>query len=255
MRKTLTDAEIIQYREDGYVLIQDFLHDDEVQLWRDIFIPAVKKRAEVFGSGTYGIGDGFIHQEDTSICDLLYSPEIGRLIGQLNGFSEVRLLNDYCYERPGHFRTTDWHVSMHEALPFHSRNCTVLWVSLQDLSARNGAICVLPGFPKAARVGAFEKKPGMAGIFDDYPEWRNKPTVSIDGRGGFACFYNALMPHATAANLTPDPRYSVLGFYFGPGEVYNGIDMMIRPEYAARLNIGDPIDDGNEAPVVWRAEG
>ncbi len=253
MRARILPREIEQYQEDGYVVLQDFLHDDELEDWREIFLPAVKKQGEEFGAGHLGIGDGHIHRHDPRIRDLLYSPRIGKLIAQLNGFSEVRLLNDYCYERPGHFRTTDWHVSMHEALPFDSRNCTVLWISLQDLTSRNGAICVLPGFPKVARLGQKQKAPGMAGIFEDYPEWRDRPTVSIEGRGGFGCFYNALMPHATAANLTPTPRYSVLAFYFGPGEVYNGVSSMIRPEYAARLKPGDPIDDDSEAPVVWRA--
>jgi len=253
MRSRLLPHEIAQYRRDGYVVLQDFLHDDEVADWREIFLPAVERRAESFGAGKLGIGQGFIHHEDPRIRDLLYSPKIGKLIGELNGFSEVRLLNDYCYRRPAHFRTTDWHVSMHEALPMDSRKVTVAWISLQDLSARNAAICVLPGFPKIARLGASPKPPGIDGLFEHYPEWRDVETVSIDGRAGFCCFYNALMPHATAANLTPQPRYSVLGFYFGSGETYNGNADMISPDYAARLSPGDVLDDESQVPVVWRA--
>ena len=44
MRYNLTAEEISSYRTDGFLIVDDFLNEDEVKLWKDTIDLAITKR-------------------------------------------------------------------------------------------------------------------------------------------------------------------------------------------------------------------
>jgi len=81
------------------------------------------------------------------------------------------------------------------------------------------------------------------------------PTEPIIGemKAGDAGFHNGLTAHAAGPNMTPYPRRAMTCAFMPDGSVYNGQQNILSEQYMAGLNVGDPLQDDEQNPLVGAA--
>ncbi len=255
MRTDVSSSDLKRYQEDGYLVIESFLEPAELREWQAVLGGAMddaSRRPGDIGVNRYARD---LQDWNDDCRRLLRDPQPGSVVGALEGLTAVRHLNSTGAWRPPHYRGNEWHVNMHEYLPFDSYHGVAMYLYLVDATRAlgNGVLWCLPGLHREgeAELTAYPKPPGVGGLFVRYPEWEHMDAVPIEGAAGTAVFYNLLVPHATTSNMTPRPLPIVINMYCGDGELYNGRNNG-RP-YASRLKAGDVLAD-DDIPVVWTAK-
>ncbi len=255
MRTDLLPWEIEFYRLMGFVVIPDFLNNDELHLWRN------RADAEVAAQPPppperFSIRSRNMSGRDPEWAKLLFDPAIAKMAGELAGVPAVRYAGDMIsYSDPG-CPPSPWHCSTMEGGICNTRLGVALQVELDDNTVMNKAMCFLPG---TQDVSPFDVDRGQihtpeflarrsffGQIFDDFPEWRRITPVAAECPAGSALFYNPAGVHGSAPNMTNMVRRYVGIQYLPSDAVYNG-----RPgEYVSHLQRGDLLDVP-EMPVLW----
>ncbi len=256
MRTDISERDVEQYRRDGFLVVESFLDADGLSEWQAVLGGAMEHSARK--PGDIGVNRYIrrLHDWSDDCRRLLRDPGPAQVVAQLEGMAAVRHLGSTGAWRPPHYRGNEWHVNMHEYLPFDSYHGVAMYLYLDDASRAigNGVLWCIPGVHTQdhAELTSYPKPPGVAGLFVRYPEWEHLDAVPIEGPAGTAVFYNLLVPHATTSNMTPRPLPIVISMYAADGERYNGRDD--GSAYSRRLSMGDPLADDEELPVVWPAE-
>jgi hypothetical protein len=154
VRTKLTEFEIGSYHENGFLAIQDFLDDKELNHWRGV-VEAVAGGPS--GEGLSNIRGSDLSDTNPQIAALWRNDTVGALIGQLGRFDAVRHLGDgisYCLQGHG---ATPWHCT-----PLDSAEVINLYVSLDEFRWYNKALCFLPGSHKIMPLGVRTVSPRCA---------------------------------------------------------------------------------------------
>lgn len=257
MRTELTDYEIEHYQQTGFVVVQDFLDDEELAHWRDV-VEAVA--GEPSSEGLSNIRARNLSDAHPEIAALWRNETIARLIAQAGDFDAVRHMGDgisYCL--PGH-GATPWHCNMHESQMIDSAHAMSCYVPLDEFRWFNKALVFLPGSHKVMPLGVRTKSPSLrnasfGSLLEEYPALKDIEPVCTEGRAGMAVLYNLLGVHGSAPNMTPRVRRMTSATYCRDGEVSNGQPGIAAAQgkavATAPLRAGEPLTDA-QAPLIWR---
>src|SRR5437667_9498179 len=146
MRTELSEQQIHSYRDNGFLVVENFLDPDELEEWRRGTAEAVEQR----------LGTGKLHNQanpdayyarvftqclrlaDTheGMRRLLFNPCLGQMAATLAGIDGIRIWHDQALIKPPYGNPTAWHRDV-PYWPFSSRDAIPIWIALDDATALN----------------------------------------------------------------------------------------------------------------------
>lgn len=271
MNFRVTADQVSSFQENGFLVIEDFLDEFELNTWREQVQAAVDSRLESRDSSknggaipltnSFGDDENYYSQvflqciklADThpGVRELMFDPRLGDLAGTLAGVDGIRIWHDQALFKQPFGNPTSWHLD-NPYWSFSSPNSLSIWVALDDATLSNGCLYYLPGTHKSARYENCGIGENMAGLFKHYPEWKSISPVACPCRAGSAVLHNGLVAHGAGANMTNKPRRAMTCAYMPDGSVFNGERNILPQAYLDSLSIGQVLDDPDITPLIWR---
>ncbi|MCS7062281.1 MAG: phytanoyl-CoA dioxygenase family protein [Anaerolineae bacterium] len=262
MKYKITQAQKDFYRRNGYIAIEDFLDERELETWRQITDDAVRQRLiERNGLTNQDDPDRYYSQvfvqcirlADTheGMAKLMLDERLGEAAGELAGVDGIRIWHDQALIKQPYGNPTAWHLD-NPYWSFYSRDAISIWVALDRATLANGCLWYLPGTHLTARYDNVNIGENIADLFRVYPEWRNIEAVPVPVPAGSAVFHNGLVAHGAGANMTPRPRRAMTCAYMPDGCTFNGQRNVLPEGYFNSLKIGDVLDDPRQVPLIWK---
>jgi ectoine hydroxylase-related dioxygenase (phytanoyl-CoA dioxygenase family) len=229
-RGALDEEQVRFYRENGFVQLDDLLEPATLEELRreidDIY------RSDRGGIHTAAANSAYarvldqrvnLWRDSAVVRALVFDPGLAEIARRLCGAAAVRLWHDQALvKQPADSRPTPWHQDL-PYWPMNESGALSLWIALDDVDERNGAMSFVPG---SQRVGAL---PGInlvdpQDIFAMVPrgELAGTRPVTARMRAGSGTFHNGLCFHYAAANRTDRPRRAMVVIYMPDGTTFNG---------------------------------
>ncbi|MCY3781443.1 MAG: phytanoyl-CoA dioxygenase family protein [Chloroflexi bacterium] len=261
MNHIVTNEQIQFYQDNGFVIIDDFLDADDLQIWRTYVDEAVANR------GKRKLADGSSMEEDNYYAQvftqrinlwndhegmrrLMLDERLGKMAADLAGVDGIRIWHDQALIKPPWGNPTAWHLD-NPYWSFSSRAAISLWVALDDATRDNGCLYFLPGTHKLATWDNVSIGSNISGLFNAYPEWSKLEAVPAEMKAGSCSFHNGLLAHGAGANMTPYHRRAMTCAYMPDGCTFNGTQNILPPELFESYAIGDVIDEEAQVPLIY----
>jgi phytanoyl-CoA hydroxylase len=268
MKTELSPQQVSSYQENGFVVVEDFLSPDELAFWRTALDEAVAKRGGnklPTQKDLYGKGDGNpdksyydnvfdqlinLWQDNEKMREVMLDERLGKMAATLAGVNGIRIWHDQALIKKPWANPTAWHLDT-PYWSFADRNAISIWVALDDATLENGCLFFIPGSHKKTTYDNPGIGKNMGVIFNVYPEFKNTKSVAAPMKAGSCSFHNGLTIHGAHANMTPGFRRAMTCAYMPDGNVFNGTQNILSDTQVAALNIGDPLNDEAQNPLLF----
>lgn len=249
--RTVTDDEVVHYREFGWAKLEGFVHPEIV----GTLIRLARERMGEDGDSNppLPISIGFFNHEpaggltDPELRPLL--DKVGRsaktLMGRRPGI-EARYYTDYfAVKLPAGKKTRHWgnlQTDFHQDFPnwgVDRSGGMAFWIALTDLRPEQGTMSFVNGSHRMGALGNYH----CGDVLDDFPELREQCSISgpVWYKAGDATVHSNMIAHGAGPNLGATPRwaYSIL---VNPSDVrWNGAPA--EGFDTAGMKLLQPIDD------------
>jgi ectoine hydroxylase-related dioxygenase (phytanoyl-CoA dioxygenase family) len=271
MKHQLTKEQIESYRSSGFIVIENLLSEEELELWRKTVTIAVKERAGIKIPGKeirIGEADGInedadyfgkvfdqllnLWQTDEDVKKLMLDERLGNMAAQLAGVDGIRIWHDQALIKRPWANPTSWHLDT-PFWSFSDRNAISIWVALDNATLENGCLFFIPGSHKQTNFDKITIGRNMDGIFDVYPQLKNTMPVAAPMKAGSCSFHNGLTVHGANANMTSGSRRAMTCAYMPDGNVFNGEPNILPDAYLEKLKIGDLLNNDEQNPLIYHA--
>jgi phytanoyl-CoA hydroxylase len=269
MKTALSQDQIQSYRQQGYLLVEGFLNEEELSFWRLAVTEAIGQRGgrKMPGHDTkVGEDDGInkesdyfgkvfdqmlnLWQTNDKVKQLMLSKEIGEMVAALAGWKGTRIWHDQALIKRPWANQTSWHLDT-PFWSFSDRRALSIWVALDDATLENGCLYFLPG----SHLKTTFENPGigknMDAIFDFYPQLKSSRSVAVPMTAGSCSFHNGLTIHGAGANMTNGFRRAMTCAYMPDGATFNGIKNILTDEQVSKLSVGDLLNDDAQNPLIY----
>jgi phytanoyl-CoA hydroxylase len=269
MKCELSREQIQSYQDNGFIVIENFLSPDELDLWRAAVTNAVGERAGIKIPGKNiktGEADGINEDSDyfakvfdqllnlwqTSevIRQIMLDERLGKMTAQLSGADGMRIWHDQALIKRPWANPTAWHLDT-PFWSFSDRRAISIWVALDDATLENGCLFFIPGSHKLTSFDKITIGRNMDGIFDVYPQLKNLQPVAAPMKAGSCSFHNGLTVHGANANMTPGFRRAMTCAYMPDGNRFNGEPNILPDVYLHSLKTGDLLDNNDQNPLIY----
>lgn len=267
MKHKLTPQEIDRYRTDGFIVIEDFLSQEELENWREALNEAVEKRngnkmpdrKEVFGKGddvdkSYfeAVFDQLINlwQDNNKMREIMLDERIGKMAAELAGVEGIRIWHDQALIKKPWANPTSFHLDT-PYWSFSDRKALSIWVALDDVTYENGCLFFIPGSHHSTKLELSGIGKNMGSIFNAYPEFKLTKAAPGVMKAGSCSFHNGLTIHGAHANMTPGFRRAMTCAYMPDGSTYNGTQNILSDAKIATLKVGDLLNDDSQNPLIY----
>lgn len=271
MRNQLSEQEINSYRENGFLIVEDFLNSAELEHWRNKIFNSVRERAGIKIPGTNiktGGDDGInedsnyfgkvfdqiinLWQTDEEVKKLILDKRIGKMAAELAGVDGIRPWHDQALFKKPWANPTAWHLDS----PFWSftdRRALSIWIALDDATIENGCLFFIPGSHKETNFDNYGIGKNMDAIFDHYPKFKTVESVPSILKAGGCSFHNGLCIHGAGPNMTSKPRRAMTCAFMPDGNSFNGVQNILSDEYISSLRNGDLLNNENQNPLIYHS--
>ncbi len=263
MNTHVTQEQIDFYRDNGFVVMDDFLTSKELETWREAVDEAVANRGKQRILGQERKTNEYyenvftqrvnLWQDNEPVRKIMLDSRLGKLAATLAGVEGVRIWHDQALIKQPWGNPTGWHLD-NPYWSFHSRNAITIWVALDDATLENGCLWFLPGTHKLATFDNVGIGPNIGDLFKVYPDWATIEAVPAPMKAGSCSWHNGLIAHAAGANMTPGRRRAMTCAYMPDGATFNGQRNILREEQIAQLKIGDVLDDDSQVPLIYHPD-
>src|SRR6478735_327008 len=253
MNFQLNDEQIQSYQANGFIVIENFLSNEELDHWREAVTGAVEERAGIKiprrdikigeADGINEDSDYFakvfdlllnLWQTNEAVKEMMIDQRIGKMAVQLSGADGIRIWHDQALIKRPWANPTSWHLDT-PYWSFSDRRALSIWVALDDATYENGCLFFIPG---SYHTTTFEN-PGigknMGAIFSTYPEFKKTKAIAAPMRAGSCSFHNGLTIHGAHANMTAGYRRAMTCAYMPDGSTFNGIANILSESELSRL--------------------
>jgi ectoine hydroxylase-related dioxygenase (phytanoyl-CoA dioxygenase family) len=263
MKTRVSHQQIEHYRDNGFVVIRNFLTPEELEEWRSAVDEAVGARGQgrLPGGGepAQKIEDYYnnvfiqslnLWQSSERIKRIMLDERLGKIAADLAGVDGIRIWHDQALIKRPWDNPTSWHLD-NPYWSFTNRAAISLWVALDDATLENGCLWFLPGTHKLARDENPGIGPNMNHVFKMYPEWATIDSVASPMKAGDASFHNGWVAHAAGPNMTRGWRRAMTCGYMPDGSTFNGKQNILSKEMFESLKIGDVLDNDAQNPLIY----
>jgi len=270
MNTDLSNEQIDFYRENGYVIVEDFLNAEELEHWRRTVTQAIQERNGLKMPGKevrLGDDDGInedaayfnnvfdqllnLWQTSEEMKKLMVDERIGKMAADLAGVDGIRIWHDQALIKRPWANPTSWHLDT-PFWSFSDRQALSIWVALDDATLENGCLFFIPGSHKTTTFENAGIGKNMGGIFEVYPEFKQTKSHAAAMKAGSCSFHNGLTIHGAHANMTPGFRRAMTCAYMPDGNTYNGIPNILPDDYVETLKVGDLLNNDEQNPLIYK---
>lgn len=269
MKTNLSQQQIDQYQQDGFLVIEEFLSAEELEQWRAALDKAVDKRngnklpnrEKVYGKDDDKdtayfdkVFDQLINlwMDNEAMRSLMLDSRLGNMAATLAQVEGIRIWHDQALIKQPWANPTSWHLDT-PYWSFTDRRALSIWVALDDATLENGCLFFIPGSHKQTRFDNPGIGKNMGTIFEVYPAFRQSKAIPAVMKAGSCSFHNGLTIHGAHANMTPGYRRAMTCAYMPDGCRFNGIQNILSDEQVAQLEIGDVLNDDTQNPLIYTA--
>ncbi len=269
MKNNLTQEQINYYRKNGYLTIDGFLSEEELEIWRNTLADALKQRqgrkfphselktGEDDGINTDATYFGNVFDQIINLWmthdgmkELILDKRIGKMATQLADVEGIRVWHDQALIKKPWANPTSWHIDT----PFWSfshREALSIWIALDDVTVQNGCLYFMPGSHLDTKFDEPNIGMNMGEIFREYPQYIDKkPFVSVI-KAGSCSFHNGLNIHAAGPNMTNGYRRAMTCAFMPDGATFNGKKNVLPGDYFNSLKVGDLLDNDEQNPLIY----
>lgn len=263
MRTNLSGEQINFYQENGFLVYRDFLDPEEMTALRRAVLDAVATMGlrKIAGAGADMIeGEEYYDRVFTQrinlwrlsdvVRDCLHSPDLGRMLCDLEGIDGMRLGHDQALIKEPFANPTTLHID-NPYWSFHSRHAISIWIALDDATVANGCLCFLPGSQKLARFDSVRFRDEFGALTDLYPEMRTIQPVVAEMKAGDCSFHNGLTAHGAGVNMTNGRRVAMACGYMPDGSRFNGQQNVYPDSYINSLQLEDLLGNDEFNPLIY----
>ncbi len=261
MRNDVSPEQIAQYQRDGFLVIENFLDETELERWRHDVDEAVSQRlAETNPSLTNRDSEEFYRSVFTQclrladthsgVHELMVDPRLGEMAAKLAGVDGIRIWHDQALIKQPYGNPTAWHLD-NPYWSFTSPASLSIWVAMDDATLTNGCMHYLPGTHRLGSHVAVYIGPNLGDLFKVFPDWMKIDPVACPCPAGSAVFHNGLTAHGAGANMTNRPRRAMTCAYMPDGSTFNGVANILPAAYLEKLKVGDVLNDPAQNPLIW----
>jgi phytanoyl-CoA hydroxylase len=272
MRWGVTDEEVVRYREDGFLVVDDFLTEAELAEWRAALDEALAERderapgvSEAALSARWGDTTHFrfyqrvftqrllLFRTSARMRALVLDERLGELAATLEGVDAVRVWQDQALVKEPWANPTAFHLDG-PIFPMDTPHVISLWVALDDATLINGCLGYVPGSHRYRGSRNATIAEDLGALFGQNPELRAIDPVYCPIPAGGALLHNGYMAHGAGANMTHGRRRAMTVVYMEDGATYD------RPgsgtwtwtdEEQARYAPGDRLEHPEQFPLVY----
>ena len=272
MKTTLTLEQIQSYQRDGFLLVEDFLNQEELTFWRDCVTEAIGQRGGQKMPGSdikVGEDDGInedsdyfskvfdqmlnLWQTNDKVKEIMLNEKLGEMVAKLADWDGTRIWHDQALIKRPWANPTSWHLDT-PFWSFNDRRALSIWVALDDATYQNGCLYFIPGSYHHTTI----ENPGigknMDGVFEFYPQFKKTKSVGVPMKAGSCSFHNGLTIHGAGANMTNGFRRAMTCAYMPDGAVFNGNKNILTDEQFAKLKISDLLNDDAQNPLIYKKQ-
>lgn len=269
MQYTLDKTQIDSYRENGFLVIDNFLSPDELEHWHKMVSEAVEQRAgrKMPGKETkVGEDDGInedadyfgkvfdqllnLWQTHNGVKELMLDKRIGQMAADLSGADGIRIWHDQALFKRPWANPTAWHLDT-PFWSFSDRKALSIWVALDDATLENGCLYFIPGSYQHTTFENSGIGKNMDGIFTVYPQLGKTRSVAAPMKAGSCSFHNGLTIHGAGANMTNGYRRAMTCAYMPDGNTFNGQPNILPEAYLKTLKPGDLLNNDEQNPLIY----
>jgi phytanoyl-CoA hydroxylase len=261
MRAQVTPQEISNYRENGFLVIHDFLSPEELADWRACVDDAVARRENIkLANSEWRSGDTYydnvfiqrinLWQDHDGMRRLMLDARLGKLAADLAGVDGIRIWHDQALIKQPWGNPTAWHLD-NPYWSFYSRNAITIWVALDDATLENGCLYFMPGTNNLATFDNADIGQNIGDLFKVYPDWKTRKATAAPMKAGSCSFHNGLTAHGAGANMTPGYRRAMTCAYMPDGSTFNGQQNVLPDTYIAQLKVGDVLENDEQNPLIY----
>jgi len=263
MKTTLTDSQIQQYQNDGFIHIPGFLSPEETATLKGAVVETARSMGKKKIGGDAGNdeeGDGFYDKVFTQRLNLwkindtvkrfMLNPELGKMACLLEGIEGIRVWHDQTLIKEPFANGTAWHLD-DPYWSFCSRHAISIWIALEDATPYNGCMCFIPGSQKLATYDNVGIGQNMGDLFKLYPKMGEIDPVPVPMKAGDCSFHNGLTAHGAGANMTRGRRIAMTCAYMPEGSTFNGIRNILPEAYFKTLKEGDVLENDGHNPLLY----
>jgi len=199
-----------RYARDGFVILTDLLSAEECDTLkteaRRVLDTKAKPGASVF------VHVAVASQEFRALAE---DPRIVQPLRQVMPHGVMFMSDKLVYKSADKTFPTPWHIDA-----FYWRNTRPklsVWIPLDDASAENGTLTVVPGSHK--KDWKMVKKGLPNGEFGEEIEngdWRDGDVVTCAIKRGTAIVFSDRLVHGSTANTAGRDRYAIISTYHAP---------------------------------------
>lgn len=271
MRTSLTQDQIKQYQEDGFIIIRNFLSDEERAELIDAVTTCVKEYESVKIIGTENhehvkysenkadyYSNVFLQKLNmwkvsSTVRKYMLNPKVGEMACKLEGIDGIRVWHDQTLQKKPWANPTSFHMD-NPYWSFTNRHAISIWIALDDATLQNGCLGFTPGSHKVTTEKNVGIGQNLGEIFDLYPELKYKTPVMAEMKAGDCSFHNGFTIHGAGANMTPGWRRAMTCGYMPDGSTFNGTRNILSKEYFESLKVGDVLDNEEQNPLIWSSK-
>ncbi len=268
MNCNLTKDQIDFYTKHGFVVIEDFLNEEELMNWREVVFESVEERNGLKMPGKtikldqydninnepeyYSkVFDQFINiwQTNKKMKELIVDQRIGQMAAKLAKVEGLRIWHDQALIKRPWANPTSWHIDT-PFWSFFDKRALSIWVALDDVTLENGCLFFIPG----SHLQTNFENPGigknMDAIFDIYPQIRSTKPIAAPMKAGSCSFHCGMTIHGAQANMTPGIRRAMTCAFMPDGNLYNGQPNILPDTYLKKIKVGDILNNDEQNPLV-----
>jgi phytanoyl-CoA hydroxylase len=265
MNTDLSKTQIESYRDNGFVVIENFLTASELEHWRQAVGEAITSRGNTKLAGRendacWQAGDGFydrvfvqrinLWQDSPAMRKLMLDPRLGKIATELANVEGIRIWHDQALIKQSRGNPIGWHLD-NPYWSFSSKDAISIWVALGDVTSDNGCLYFIPGSHKTATFDNANIGQTTGDLFRVYTAWANQDAQAGVMKAGSCSFHNGLVAHGAGANMTPRARRAMTCAYMPDGSTFNGQQNVLLDSYLSRLSVGDVLENDEQNPLIY----
>jgi phytanoyl-CoA hydroxylase len=263
MKTTVSQAQISQYQNDGFIHVPGFLDAGEVAELKGAVLETVGSmgKKKVGGEGVdWDEGEAFYDRVFTQRINLwklnetvkryMINPELGKMLCSLAGAGGIRTWLDQALIKEPFANATAWHLDC-PYWSFHSRDAISIWIALEDATFQNGCMYFIPGTQKLATFDNVGIGVNQGDLFKVQPKLGETDPVAVPMKAGDCSFHNGLTAHGAGANMTRGRRIAMTAAYMPEGSTFNGRKDILPVGYFKTLTEGDILANDEQNPLLY----
>jgi ectoine hydroxylase-related dioxygenase (phytanoyl-CoA dioxygenase family) len=184
------------------------------------------------------------------VRDCLLSPDLGRMLCNLEGVEGMRLGHDQALIKEPFANPTTLHVD-NPYWSLSSHHAISIWIALDDATVANGCLCFLPGSHKLARFEWVRFRDEFGALTEVYPEMRAIQPFVAEMKAGDCSFHNGLTAHGAGVNMTNGRRIAMACGYMPEGSRFNGQQNVYPESYVSALALDAVLDNEAFNPLIY----